>query len=213
MYVEGSILTAYLLGSVPFGLLIGRSRGVDIRHRGSGNIGATNLARALGRRWGILAFCLDYLKGLAPTLLAVQALLKVGAQGEPGLAPAGGWPSWLPVAVGAAAILGHVFPIFLRFRGGKGVATAFGVMTALSWPATLAAGAVWLVVYALTRTVSLASLTGAVTLPIATLAMAPKDHDATTSITGFAVAVAALILIRHRSNLGRLLRGEEFRFR
>ena len=212
MNVEGFILAAYLLGSVPFGLLIGRSRGVDIRHRGSGNIGATNLARSLGLRWGVLAFCLDYFKGLAPTLLAAMSAGTLGKASTDGEL-SGVFPVWLPVAVGAAAILGHVFPIFLRFRGGKGVATAFGVMTALSWPATLAAAAVWLVVYTLTRTVSLASLTSAVTLPIATLVLAPRDHDASTSITGFAIAVATLILIRHRSNLGRLLRGEEFRFR
>ena len=212
MSIFGAILAAYLLGSLPFGLLIGWSRGVDIRSSGSGNIGATNLSRALGRKWGIFAFCLDYLKGLAPTLVALRVAIPALPPGVDTTVTSP-WPPWLPVAVGAAAILGHVFPIYLRFRGGKGVATAFGVMTALSWPATLIAALVWLTLYVITRTVSVASLVAAVTLPVATIALAWGDPDQNASISGFALAVAGLILIRHRSNFVRILRGEEFRFR
>jgi len=198
------IIFAYLLGSVPFGLLLGRMKGVDIRHQGSGNIGATNLARSVGRTWGVLAFVLDFLKGTVPTLLAVSAF----SQPEAELAP------WLPPAVGVAAVLGHVFPLYLKLRGGKGVATAFGALTALSWPATLAAGGVWLLLFLITRTVSVASLASALALPIALVilraSVPPEVYPWTLGVTIF---LAVLIFARHRANLVRLFRGEEFRFR
>ena len=120
------ILLAYLLGSVPFGLLIGLTHGVDIRNRGSGNIGATNLGRILGRKWGYLGFVLDVGKGLVPAWYAGSYLCRsygLGARSE--LTPAAQLV-WLAVA--AAAILGHMFPVYLRFRGGKGVATSLGVV-------------------------------------------------------------------------------------
>lgn len=205
------ITFAYLLGSVPFGLLLGRMKGVDIRHQGSGNIGATNLARSVGRTWGVLAFILDFLKGTVPTWLALAAFLRPEAgfwQTEAGLAP------WLPPAVGVAAVLGHVSPLYLKFRGGKGVATAFGALTALSWPATLAAGGVWLLLFLITRTVSIASLASALALPIALVlvraSVPPEVYPWTLGVTIF---LAVLIFARHRANLVRLFRGEEFRFR
>jgi len=146
---------AYLVGSVPFGYLMGRARGVDLRTRGSGNIGATNVARVLGRRWGLLCFALDVLKGLAPVLLAGLVIAGRGAS-APGPARQG---AWLAVAFGAIA--GHVFPVWLRFRGGKGVATSLGVLLGF-YPyftfAGLAALAIWVAVVAVWRYVSLASI-------------------------------------------------------
>lgn len=201
-------LLAYLLGSVPFGLLLGFLKGVDIRRTGSGNIGATNLARTLGRGWGYLAFLLDFGKGCGPVWVA-RAL----AQGEPDrfLLTRNGW---LHILVGLSAVLGHVFPVYLRFRGGKGVATAFGVMAALAWLSTLIAGAVWLIVYLTTRTVSIASLAAAVALPTAVALLGEgASTDSYLSVQALTLACAILIVARHHANIRRLLRGEEHSFR
>lgn len=195
---------AYLLGSVPFALLLGLSRGVDIRQEGSGNIGATNLGRSLGRRWAVAAFLLDYLKGFLP-LLSIQLLSLSTPVSNLRLA----------LAAGAAAILGHIFPVYLRFRGGKGVATAFGVMTALAWQATLAAGVLWLGAYLATRIVAVASLVAAFSFPVGVWLTLPPEIAGSAEALGlklFSVAVAVVIVVRHRSNLARLLHGEELRF-
>ena len=199
-------LGSYLLGSVPFAFLIGLAKGIDIRTTGSKNIGATNLSRAVGRSWGLTAFSLDFLKGL----------LAVGA----GRLVAAAFPSesdsrmaLLPLAAGAAAILGHVFPIYLRFRGGKGVATTFGVMLGLSPIATVVAGAIWLGLYFATRTVSIASLGAAAALPILVALLdqgRPGNGDRWVLVV--TIGLAALIFIRHRANIVRLLHGEELRF-
>jgi acyl phosphate:glycerol-3-phosphate acyltransferase len=194
---------AYLLGSVPFSLILGRLRGVDIRTIGSGNIGATNLTRALGRRWGIAAFALDFLKGLAPVVLA---LLLARPEIEVR-------PEHAAMACGAAAILGHVFPIYLRFRGGKGVATSFGVIAGLAPVASLAAGAAWLGLFLLTGTVSIASLAAAAVFPPGVLYCyrhGPPSVAIPMVVLG--VLVALLIVVRHRSNIRRLLSGKEGRF-
>ena len=199
---------AYLLGSVPFGLLLGFLRGVDIRDTGSGNIGATNLARAIGRKWGYLAFLLDFAKGCG-SVVAVRAVVAAGPERFL-LTQAG----WLEILVGLAAVLGHVFPVYLKFRGGKGVATAFGVVAALAWISTLIAGVVWLVLYLVTRVVSVASLGAAVALPTAVAFV--KDGAATDSYVSaqtLTVACAVLIIYRHHENISRLLRGEEHSFR
>ena len=195
------VIASYLLGSVPFAWLLGLSRGVDIRRRGSGNIGATNLGRILGRRWGIAAFLADFAKGLAPVVLA-RFLFP------------GGDAIHLPLAAGCAAIAGHVLPVWLRFRGGKGVATTFGVLAALAWAASLAAGVVWLALFRVTRVVSLASLGAAVAFPLGvwwSRGDPPSADHAAVQV--FSIAVAALIFVRHRANIRRLLRGEEFGFR
>ena len=212
---------AYLLGSVPFALILGKLKAVDIRKLGSGNVGATNLGRALGRPWGIAAFFLDFAKGLLPVIVAV-------ALGER-VAPAGWAPGgWSPVLVGASAIAGHVFPVYLGLRGGKGVATTFGVMAGLSPLATLAMALVWLVTFLATRTVSVASLAGAAVLPLAawlvegtfvgsvgsgaseaTVGSEASGRAPRPAVPIFALAVGALIVVRHRSNIRRILRGEE----
>ena len=199
------VAAAYLLGSVPFALLLGWLKGVDIRAVGSGNIGATNLSRALGRPWGIGAFALDFLKGLLPVLAA-------------------GWAAEAPesggiltdhgrMACALAAILGHIFPIWLRFRGGKGVATTFGAVAGLAWQASLAAGAVWTVLYLATRTVSIASLAAAPVFPAAVIfLMRNAPAQVAIPMDVLSVLAAGLIVFRHRSNIQRLLHREENRF-
>lgn len=209
---------AYLLGSVPFSLLLGLSRGVDIRRIGSGNVGATNLGRALGRRWAIVAFLLDFSKGFLPVLAA--RLLAADGCGLPshgsegGAVLAGTEGGWAPVLIGLAAILGHVFPLTLRFRGGKGVATTFGVMAALSWLSTSLAALVWGTVFAATRTVSVASLAAAASLPPGTwLFERGRADGAFPAIGAFSATVALLVFVRHADNLRRLVRGEELECR
>jgi glycerol-3-phosphate acyltransferase PlsY len=190
-------LAAYLVGSVPFGYLIARLRGVDILHQGSGNIGATNVGRLLGRRLGILVFALDFLKGAVPAAVARAA---------------GG--DELGVLAGLAAFLGHLFPVYLRFRGGKGVATGFGAMAVLVPGPAAVAVLVWLSAVGATRVVSVASLGAAFTLAAARLLLTPEPFAADNrALTGFCLAGAALIVVRHRANMVRLAHGTENRLR
>jgi glycerol-3-phosphate acyltransferase PlsY len=201
------VLGSYLLGSVPFALVLGKTQGVDIRDHGSGNVGATNLGRALGRRWAIAAFLLDFLKGLAPVMVA-QLLLRDSDADSVARLP------WIELEVCAAAIIGHVFPVWLRFKGGKGVATTFGGMTGLTPLAAVCAGAMWGLVFKATRTVSVASIAAGLSFPIAVWLTHFIEPDAPylgkLSVAG---AFAMLILVRHRTNLVRLVRGEELAFR
>jgi glycerol-3-phosphate acyltransferase PlsY len=199
------LVGSYLLGAIPFAWVLGRLRGVDIRKIGSGNIGATNLSRACGRGWGIAAFACDFAKGFIP----VTAVMAIQSRWPEALAPRD--PALVLVLTGLSAILGHVFPVYLRFRGGKAVATTFGVMTSLSWAPTALAGAVWLAVYASARTVSLASMVAVIVLPLA-LAVIERGRPGFGWILGFAAAMSVLVLVRHRSNIARLLRGEELKF-
>lgn len=210
---------AYLLGAIPFGLLIARSHGIDIREHGSKNIGATNVRRVLGSKAGNLCLALDMLKGAVPTLGAgLAAGLLTSGIASPGIAAL-----WLAVAV--AAVLGHMFPIYLRFKGGKGVATGFGAIVAL-WPigtiAALAALGVWILTLKATRFVSIASCAAALTLPVAaTIATAlrtPLRDTLPTNWPGIAAtwpmligftAIAALVVYKHRGNLARVRAGTE----
>ena len=196
----------YLVGAVPFGWLIGRMRGVDIREHGSRNIGATNCGRVCGAPWGVLAFVLDVAKGFLPVFAAVTLL--------PGLA---NWPSpraaWLAnVLVAVAPILGHVFPVWLRFRGGKAVATSLGVLAALpmlQWMA-LAAFGVWVMTVLVTRYVSVASSVAAVVFLWGYLVFeSAKAWGDYLPVTVFVIVLVATVLVRHRSNYLRLVRGTE----
>lgn len=212
------IIGAYLLGSIPFGLLMGLANGVDIRAEGSGNIGATNLGRTLGRRWGIACFVLDLGKGLGPVLGAGISHDLVGRW----MTDIPADQSWLWLAVGFAALVGHVFPVYLGFRGGKGVATAFGVLLGVFPTLSVAAAAgiaTWLIVVALSRTISLASMVAACMVPAATaivLVSMPSPDDVSMAARmsppmTITLLVAAIVLVRHRSNIARLIRGSEER--
>ena len=188
-------LASYLLGAIPFGLLIARSRGIDIRQHGSGNIGATNVLRVLGKPLGIFTFILDALKGFGPVFLAMRLV--------PGQAEAAG------LTAGIAAILGHSFPIYLGGKGGKGVATSAGVLIGLAWQAALIGVAVWGAVFFLSRYVSLASILAAAAIPaVSWILYYPEKLATPIALT----LLGLLIILRHRSNLQRLLKGTENRF-
>lgn len=192
-------VAAYLYGSVPFGFLAAKLiKGVDIRRTGSGNIGATNAARALGFKFFPLIFLLDVSKGLLPTLAARL------------LVPEGDFvPQPLAVGTGLAAILGHVFPIYLRFKGGKAVATSTGVFLVLApWAVLIAAGA-WAVMFALWRYVSLASMSAAVALSAGAWLLHPDPLGGGRYVVAFSVLGGLFVIYLHRANIGRLLAGTE----
>lgn len=192
------VIGAYLLGSIPTGLLVGKLHGVDLRQHGSNNIGATNAGRVLGRRIGLLVFALDACKGLGPAFL-----------GQQGAASFGTTPALAGLAAGVAAIVGHMFPLYLRFRGGKGVATAAGVFLGLvPLPASIAL-LMWILVLLVSRMVALASMAAAWTLPIVMLLVDAEATRASRPVLLVAFLVSALITWRHQSNIGRILRGEE----
>lgn len=193
------LAVAYLLGSIPFGYLLVRIfRKEDVRSTGSGNIGATNVARSGGKGLGILTLLLDLLKAFVA--------VKIAAHFAPGTP---GFPSDLAVAAGIAAILGHVFPIWLRFKGGKGVASALGVFIALAPLAALCALGVFIVVFALTRYVSLASILAAIMLPVFCLLWMP---DRSPIFVGGVIFLALLVIAKHHGNISRLMQGKESRF-
>jgi glycerol-3-phosphate acyltransferase PlsY len=190
------ILLSYLAGSVPFAYLAGKIRGIDLRQHGSGNLGATNAIRVLGRRIGGLVYLADTLKGLLPVLLLPRVVASPNLD------------LWA-IAFGLAAVVGHVRPIFLLGKGGgKGVATAGGVFLGLAWVPTLVSVVVFAVTLMLTRIVSVASLLAAVALPIALFIWAGPRA------TLFIVSIAMMFFViwTHRSNIRRLRRGEEPRF-
>jgi glycerol-3-phosphate acyltransferase PlsY len=214
------IAGAYLLGSIPFGLLIGLSRGIDIRRAGSGNIGATNVGRLLGRRLGVICFALDAGKGAAAVVLGGVVLELVGRPMAP-IAAAGPLRVWMWLAVAAAALAGHMFSPWLRFRGGKGVATGFGALLGM-WPLltlpALAALITWIIALRAGRYVSLASMVAALSLPAWTLLlalvaapqlpMAERLRIFLPCIIATA-ALGAVVVYKHRANIARLRAGTE----
>jgi acyl phosphate:glycerol-3-phosphate acyltransferase len=193
------ILAGYLIGAIPFGYLVARARGVDIRRQGSCNIGATNVGRVLGRKWGIVVFLLDFCKGALPVLAARLLPLELE------------WPpDTLAVSTGVAAFVGHVYPVYLGFQGGKGVATAAGVVAVLLPLALLGALLVWLAVVLATRYVSLASVAAAVFLAGQRLAFTPQPWNQEHLVVSlFCILAATLVVLRHHANLRRLWHGNE----
>jgi glycerol-3-phosphate acyltransferase PlsY len=180
-------LLGYLLGSIPFGLLLTKAAGLgDIRGIGSGNIGATNVLRTGNKALAAVTLVLDALKGAAAVLLPWML------DGRD-----------VPLLAGLASVVGHLFPVWLHFRGGKGVATGLGVLTAASWPVGLAACAAWLLIARLTRVSSLAALAAFVVAPCAALAL----HD--FAVVKLAFTIAVLVFVRHRANIRRLIAGTE----
>jgi len=189
-----AVVSSYTLGSVPFGLLLTRMlKGEDLRKMGSGNIGATNTMRAVGRGWGLASFALDCFKGWAPVAWIAPAFM--GDQGN----------SQAAVMCAAAAVLGHCFSLYLRLKGGKGVATACGAILAIEPIILLPAGLVWVLTLKLTRYVGLASICMGLAFPVAAWWRKPED---TAFLIGCGL-LALLVVVRHRQNIGRMLQGTE----
>lgn len=204
-----AIVGSYLIGAIPFGLIIGRLKGIDIRAHGSGNIGATNVMRTLGKPLGLLCFFLDVCKGALPVVGFGLWLGVIGAQLP------GGANAWLWLAVASSAVLGHIFPVFLRFKGGKGVATGFGAMLGL-WPgvtlAAIACAVIWFIVMRLFRYVSLASIIAGLMLPVCIGAIAAARTGTIPWPFVIAGSVLALVVVwTHRANIQRLRAGAERR--
>ena len=229
-------LAAYLIAATPVGFLIGKAKGVDIRQLGSRNVGATNVGRVLGRKWGYLCFALDVLKGLLPVLVIGYLIGAAGWRLVPAfpldrpematmmcspripyVPTLGQQAAWL--SVGVACILGHVFPFWLKFRGGKGVATSLGVVLGFYPYFTfvgLAAFAVWVVTVLIWRYVSLSSILAALAFPLLFIVqceVAGPDLGWSVRrlwpVLAFAVAMALLVIVRHRANIARLRAGTE----
>jgi acyl phosphate:glycerol-3-phosphate acyltransferase len=198
------VALAYLLGSIPFGYLVVKARGGgDVRETGSGGTGATNVTRRAGKGAGLLTLLLDALKGAAAVLIARLALTE-----QFGV-------DWWVAAAAVAAVAGHVFPVWLGFRGGKGVATGLGVFAVLAPAALLCALPVFVLVVLATRYVSLGSIVAAALVPLAVWALgtrAARGEELLPVLTAASVG-GALIIFMHRANIGRLLRGEESRFK
>ena len=185
-----AVTVGYLVGSVPFAFLLARRRGVDLRRTGSGNVGAANVLRTSGVLNAVVAMCLDAAKG------AVAVLVAEGLSGG----------SAVPVAGGLAAVVGHIYPVWIGFRGGKGVATAAGVFVVLTPIAVAVASAVFTLVTWATRYISAGSMTAAVTLAVTAAAA-----DVSPAVAVGAAVAAVIIVHRHRGNLGRLFAGTERR--
>ena len=193
---------SYLIGSVPWGYLIARLKGVDIRQHGSGNIGTANVLRVMGKKWGYLVFLFDFFKGFLSvklgSLIAAYFLANVGLGS---------------VIAAVACVLGHDYPIWLGFKGGKGIATLAGTVLSLFPPLVFVSfGVVWIAVFLIGRYTSLASISAAVALPIAVSLIVGKAEPDFPLLVGFSVLMAALAIWLHRANIGRLLNGTENRF-
>ncbi len=189
------IATAYLLGSIPFGLLIGfRIKGIDIREHGSKNIGATNVSRVVGKKWGISVLLLDALKGYIACLLPLVIGQKLTVPFQ--------------LCLGIAAILGHSFPVWLKFKGGKGVATSLGVFWAIAWIPTVITFGIWIISFTLTHIISISSLLAALVFP----AMIFWRYGGTPDLKWLlpiSLTLAVFIFYTHRANIQRLRQGTE----
>jgi glycerol-3-phosphate acyltransferase PlsY len=194
-----TLTMAYLLGSIPFGYLLVRFvRQEDVRDTGSGNIGATNVARAGGATLGIFTLLLDAMKGFIAVFLTMQFAPNTASG-----------PSTFAIAAAVAAVVGHVFPVWLRFRGGKGIATALGVFIPLVPLVALASVGVFALIVATTRLVSLGSIVAAVSIPFLTILLVP--HRSTALLVGLSF-ISLLSIVKHHANIVRLLKGTESRF-
>lgn len=197
-----ALLTGYLFGSFPSGYVVGKCKGIDIREHGSKNIGATNVTRTLGKKWGVLVFALDVLKGI----LGVRVAMAVF--GTPGTMLGVTVPQFLGIMAGFGCFLGHCFPVWLGFKGGKGVAVGAGLLMGLMpWTAVIGL-ALWGACYQLSRYVSLASILAAVSLPITTWFL----YGHFTPLFWFTLVMSLIAIWRHRANIQRLLAGTESRF-
>lgn len=198
-------LASYLIGSIPAGYLVGRLRGIDIRKAGSGNIGATNVLRVMGRPFGYVVFLFDFLKGVGAVVLSAFILNHTGYVYRD--------TELVGIAAGVLCVTGHVYPVWLGFKGGKGVATSIGVLFGLVPIAGVTVMIVWLTVYQTTKYVSVASITAAVALPLTVVGMFYLEKTKSLALVYFSICLAVMIIWRHRSNISRLTKGTEHSFK
>ena len=202
--LTGVLLGSYLVGSIPFGYVAGKIRGIDIRKIGSGNIGATNVVRVLGKRYGYSVFVLDFLKGFG----AVKISMSIATDARPEWAS----PEIFGIFAAIASVIGHSFPVWLKFRGGKGVATSAGALFGLIPLAALIGIVIWVLVFWFTRYVSVASVVAAATLPLVILIMTRLNQIHGNALFYSSLGLSAVVMWRHRSNFSRLMHGSEPRF-
>lgn len=194
-----SLFTCYLIGSIPTSFLVGKYlKGIDIREHGSGNVGATNTARIVGKGWGLLVLAVDILKGLICVTLVAKLFMRFGV-------PVG--EDVYPLILGSLAITGHIWPVFLGFKGGKGIATSSGVFIGVAPKVLLIALIIWIIIFAWKRYVSLASIISAVSIPLMASFMAYPSMFVIISS-----AICAVTVYKHYPNIKRLVRGEEHAF-
>ncbi len=200
-YIVG-IIISYLIGGIPFGYLIAVAKGIDIRTQGSGNIGATNVGRVLGKKYGLIIFILDMLKGFIAVFFVpafVSSAVNIPATTD----------NLLVILCGFCAVLGHAFPVYLKFKGGKAVATSFGVFIWLVPISIAIAFGVWLLTVIVTRYVSLGSMIGSLSLVVAIVVVVNSPFGDSVYLTLMSAAVAILIIARHTSNIQRIIAGTE----
>ncbi len=198
------VIGSYLLGSIPFGYLAGRLAGIDIRNCGSGNVGATNVIRTLGKSYGYPVFALDLLKGFGAVKMSILIATRVQSEWNS--------PEMFGIVAAISSVLGHSFPVWLRFKGGKGVAASAGALLALAPVAALIGVAIWILTFWLTRYVSVASIAAAAALPLIILITTWLSRTTGKLLLYSSVCLASVVIWRHRSNLSRLMRGTEPRF-
>jgi glycerol-3-phosphate acyltransferase PlsY len=198
------VIGSYLLGSIPFGYIAGRIVGIDIRNYGSGNVGATNVIRTLGKSYGYPVFAADFLKGFGAVKMSIMIATRVQSEWSS--------PEMFGIVAAILSVLGHSYPVWLRFKGGKGVATSAGALFGLAPIAALAGVAIWILTFWLTRYVSVASIAAAAVLPFIILITTWLSRTTGKLLFYSSVCLAAVVIWRHRSNLSRLMRGTEPRF-
>jgi glycerol-3-phosphate acyltransferase PlsY len=203
-YISAALIS-YLIGSIPAGYLVGRLVGVDIRRMGSGNIGATNVLRVLGKPYGYAVFLFDFLKGVTAVQLSMLLVHRAHSDSETS--------ELVGIMAGILCVIGHTYPVWLRFRGGKGVATSAGVLFGLMPIAALLVMIVWFVIFQITKYVSVASIGAAVALPLTTLLMVCLKQTHEMALVYFSICLMVVIIWRHRSNLARLRQGTEQSFK
>ena len=194
----------YFFGSFPAGYFAGRIAGIDVRSAGSGNIGATNVLRMLGKQWGYPVFAIDALKGFAAVRLALY-LVRFWPSAQPNA-------EYFAILTAIMSVAGHVFPVWLGFKGGKGVATSAGALCGLMPWAVPCVFVVWFLVFQISRYVSLASIVAAISLPVVVSLFAYWKFIDTAALIYFSILIMLIVLWRHRSNFSRLLKGTEQRF-
>lgn len=198
------VIGSYLLGSIPSGYLAGRIAGIDIRKCGSGNVGATNVIRTLGKGYGYPVFVADFLKGFGAVKLSILITARLQLEWNS--------PEMFGILAAVSSVIGHSFPVWLHFKGGKGVATSAGALLGLAPVAALVGAAIWILTFWLTRYVSVASIAAAAALPLIILITTWLSQTGGKSLFYSSVCLAAVVIWRHRSNLSRLLHGTEPRF-